>query len=219
MPRESQTARRKRAAAIVRKLKKHYPQADCSLDHDSPFELLIATILAAQCTDARVNLVTPELFGKYPTPAAFAAAGQEELQEQIRSTGFFRNKAKSILGACKRIEEEFGGEVPADMDSLLSLPGVARKTANVVLGTAFGISEGVVVDTHVTRLANRLKLTAHKSNQGDKIEKDLMQLVPREDWTFFAHALVHHGRAVCAARKPDCPHCPLRELCPSADSF
>ena len=197
-------------------LNEAYPDATCSLDHRSPLQLLVATILSAQCTDKRVNIVTKDLFRKYKTAADYAAAAQEELAEDIHSTGFYRNKAKSIRGAAARIVAEFGGKVPDEMDDLLSLPGVARKTANVVLGSVFGRNDGVVVDTHVMRLSGRLKLTRHKNNQSDRIEKDLMKLIPRESWSLFSHQLVHHGRAVCSARKPDCPHCPLRDLCPSA---
>lgn len=216
MPRESKSDKTARARKILALLKKHYAQADCSLDYQTPWQLLVATILAAQCTDERVNKVTPDLFKAYPAPAAFAEADPEELQQAIRSTGFFRNKAKNIMGAARKIVDDHDGDVPADMEELLALPGVARKTANVVLGTAFGRNDGIVVDTHVTRLSNRLKLTSHKSNQGDKIEKDLMALIPQDDWTFFAHALVHHGRAICTARKPDCDACPLAPHCPSA---
>jgi endonuclease-3 len=216
MPRESKADTKARAAEILSLLKKHYPRADCSLDYDSPLQLLVATMLAAQCTDERVNKVTPTLFETYPDARALAEAPLEELQEAIRSTGFYRNKAKNIKAAARQIVDEHGGEVPAEMAQLVALPGVARKTANVVLGTAFGHNDGIVVDTHVTRLSNRLKLTSHKTNQGDKIEKDLMALIPQEDWTFFAHALVHHGRAICKARKPDCDACPLAPHCPSA---
>lgn len=214
MPRESKAARQARAETILQLLKKHYPRADCSLDYRNPLELLVATILAAQCTDERVNKVTPELFRRYPDAQAFAKADPEVLQEQIRSTGFFRNKARSIRGAAEKIVEDHNGDVPDTMEELLALPGVARKTANVLLGTAFGKNEGVVVDTHVKRLAGRLKFTTHTDPV--KIEKDLMALWPRDDWTFGSHALVHHGRALCAARKPDCPNCPLAKHCPSA---
>lgn len=216
MPRESKKARRQRAGEILDILRQEYPDAWCSLDYDNPLQLLVATILAAQCTDRRVNIVTEDLFRKYKTAEDFARADPSELQDEIRSTGFFRNKSKSIIGSAGKIVDEHDGEVPDEMDDLLELPGVARKTANVVLGSAFHKNAGIVVDTHVTRLANRLKLTTHKTNSGDKIEKDLMDLIPQEDWTFFAHALVHHGRAICTARKPDCPDCPLRDLCPSA---
>jgi endonuclease-3 len=215
MPRESKANKQKRAREILKALREHYEPV-CALKHHNALQLLVATILAAQCTDQRVNLVTKDLFGKYRTASDFAEADQEGLQQDIRSTGFFRNKARNIRGAAQKIVRDHGGEVPNTMEELLELPGVARKTANVVLGTWFGRNEGVVVDTHVQRLANRLKLTTHKTNQGDKIEKDLMAVVPREDWTDFAHLLVWHGRAVCTARKPDCPNCPLRHLCPSA---
>ncbi len=216
MPRESKKARRQRAGEILDILRQEYPDAWCSLDYDNPLQLLVATILAAQCTDRRVNIVTEDLFRKYKTAEDFARADPSELQDEIRSTGFFRNKSKSIIGSARKMVDEHDGEVPDEMDDLLELPGVARKTANVVLGSAFHKNAGIVVDTHVTRLANRLKLTTHKTNSGDKIEKDLMDLIPQEDWTFFAHALVHHGRAICTARRPDCPDCPLRDLCPSA---
>lgn len=216
MPRESKADKRTRAGEINDRLAKEYPDAECSLDFQNPFQLLVATILAAQCTDARVNLTTPELFEAYPTPADLAAADRGHVEELIRSCGFYRNKAKSIQGAAGRIVEEHDGEVPDTMNELLALPGVARKTANVILGTAFRKNEGVVVDTHVTRLAGRLKLTARKNNQGDKIEKDLQTLLPQETWTMFAHRLVFHGRQCCTARKPDCQTCCLNDLCPSA---
>lgn len=216
MPRESKADKRTRAGEINDRLAKEYPDAECSLDFQNPFQLLVATILAAQCTDARVNLTTPELFEAYPTPADLAAADRGHVEELIRSCGFYRNKAKSIQGAAGRIVEEHDGEVPDTMNELLALPGVARKTANVILGTAFRKNEGVVVDTHVTRLAGRLKLTARKNNQGDMIEKDLQTLLPQETWTMFAHRLVFHGRQCCTARKPDCQTCCLNDLCPSA---
>jgi endonuclease-3 len=216
VPRESKKARTERAGEILEILRQEYPDAWCSLDYDNPLQLLVATILAAQCTDRRVNIVTEDLFRKYDNAEDFARADVSELQDEIRSTGFFRNKSKSIIGAARKIVDEHDGQVPDKMEDLLKLPGVARKTANVVLGSAFHKNAGIVVDTHVTRLANRLRLTAHKTNAGDKIEKDLMDLIPQEDWTFFAHALVHHGRAICTARKPDCPNCPLGDLCPSA---
>jgi endonuclease-3 len=216
MPRESKADRRKRTSRIIASLKKAYPDARCALNHGNPLELLVATILSAQCTDRRVNLVTKDLFARYRSAKDFATVAQETLEREIRSTGFFRNKSESIREAARRIVEDFGGQVPATMDDLLSLQGVARKTANVVLGNAFGANEGVVVDTHVMRLAGRLKLTAHKNNQGDRIEKDLMALVPRPQWTDFAHLLIFHGRAVCTARKPDCAECPINKLCPSA---
>ena len=216
MARESKADRKRRIAKIIAVLKKAYPDARCALDHCNPLELLVATILSAQCTDKRVNIVTKGLFARYKTVADYAAADERTFEGEIRSTGFYRNKAKSIRSAARKIVDEFGGRVPDTMDGLLSLSGVARKTANVVLGNAFGKSEGVVVDTHVIRLSGRLKLTAHPSNQGDKIEKDLMELVPREAWTLFAHLLIFHGRQVCTARKPDCAGCPINDLCPSA---
>ena len=216
MPRESLKAKTARARRILDGLRDEYPQADCALNWQTPWQLLVATILSAQCTDKRVNMVTPELFDKYPDVDAFAETDPEDLQEDIRSTGFFRNKAKAIVGSARRIRDEFDGQVPRSMDEMLTLPGVARKTANVVLGTAFGIAEGIVVDTHVSRLAIRLKLTSAKKTQGDKIEQDLMKMIDRDDWVFFAHALVLHGRAYCTARKPDCEGCPISADCPSA---
>ena len=216
MPRESKQAARKRTARIVRILRKRYPGARTALNYTNPLELLVATILSAQCTDERVNIVTRGLFARYRTAADYARAPQAALEKVIKSAGFFRNKARSIRGACGMIAEEFGGEVPEGMEDLLKLPGVARKTANVVLGSAFGRNEGIAVDTHVMRLAGRLKLTPHKNNQGDRIEKDLMGLVERKDWTLFAHLLILHGRQTCTARKPDCPACEISKLCPSA---
>ncbi|MFQ5340872.1 MAG: endonuclease III [Anaerolineae bacterium] len=203
-----------RMPEIVRRLREVHPDARCALDHANPLELLVATILSAQCTDERVNQVTPALFEKYPTAAAFAAADRAELEEAVRPTGFFRQKARYIQEACEIIAHEYDGEAPADMDSLLELPGVARKTANVVLGVAFKVADGIVVDTHVKRLAQRLGLT-DETNPG-KIERDLMALVPREDWIDLAHLLIFHGRRVCQARKPDCPNCVLSDVCPSA---
>lgn len=203
-----------RIAEILRLLHQEYPDATCELDYSTPLELLVATILSAQCTDVRVNKVTPSLFAAYPTAQAYAEADMEELQEAVRSTGFYRNKAKSIQGAGRRIMEAYGGQVPAEMDALLTLPGVARKTANVVLGCAFRIADGVVVDTHVRRLSNRLGLTQEENP--DKIERDLMKLVPREEWIDIGHLLIFHGRRVCAARKPNCAACVLSHLCPSA---
>ena len=216
MPRESKTQLRERTAKIVAALKKRYPDARCSLDHDNPLELLVATILSAQCTDLRVNVVTADLFAEYKTAADYAAATQVKFERQIRSTGFFRNKAKNIRASAAAIVENFGGRVPDNMDDLLSLPGVARKTANVVLGTAFGKSEGIVVDTHVMRISQRLKLTRRKNNQGDKMEQDLQAVVASKEWTIFSHLMIFHGRACCTARKPDCGDCPVSELCPSA---
>ena len=214
MPRETKADLRQRAARVLELLKKRYPDAACALRFSSPLELLVATILAAQCTDARVNLVTPSLFKKYPTAKALAGAAQEDLEQMVRTTGFFRNKAKSIRGACARIIADFGGKVPDTMEALLTLPGVARKTANVVLGTAFGKNEGVVVDTHVLRVAPRLGLTRQKTPE--KIERDLTALFPRPQWTLLGHLLTTHGRALCIARKPKCAECPLNKLCPSA---
>jgi endonuclease-3 len=201
-----------RRRTILRRLKKHYPKAECALEHGSAFELLIATILSAQCTDERVNKVTAELFRKYRGPADYLEVEQEELERDIHSTGFFRNKARNIRGACQRILDEFGGRVPDNMDDLLTLPGVARKTANVVLGTAYGKATGVVVDTHVGRLARRLGLTEHEDP--DKVERDLMAAIPRRDWIAFAHMLIWHGRQVCHARAPRCDGCFLADICP-----
>ena len=200
------------ATEIYRRLAKLYPDAHCALIHKNAFQLLIATILSAQCTDARVNMVTPGLFRKYPTPKAFAQAPIGDIEEAIRSTGFYRNKAKSIQGASELIVSKFGGKVPDTMDELLELPGVARKTANVVLGNAFGKNEGVVVDTHVQRLSNRMGLTTKK--EPVKIEPELMALFPRENWTMLPHLLIFHGRQVCAARKPACDRCSLLDVCP-----
>src|SRR5579863_2029776 len=205
----------KRIAEILNRLDVTYPGATCALQHRSGWELLVATILSAQCTDVRVNTVTPELFRKYPTPQAFAALKPEQLEPEIRSTGFFRNKSKSLVGAAKKVAEEYAGQVPDDMEKLLSLPGVARKTANVVLGTWFGKAEGVVVDTHVTRISRRLELT--KNSDAPKIEQDLMKLIPREKWILFSHQTIWHGRKLCMARGPKCVECPLENLCHAAD--
>jgi endonuclease-3 len=205
----------KRVAAILAKLDEAYPQATCALEHTNPFQLLIATILSAQCTDVRVNQVTKSLFQKYPTPETFAYANPSELEVQIRPTGFFRNKTKSIQGASKKIVEEFSGAVPRTMEELLTLPGVARKTANVVLGTAFGVAAGVVVDTHVQRLSERLDLT--RNTDPKKIEQDLMRIIPKEKWISFSHQLIWHGRRVCQARKPRCIECNLERICYSKD--
>ena len=204
-----------RVRAILKKLDEAYPAVTCALHHDNAFQLLISTILSAQCTDGRVNQVTATLFPKYPDPKAFAYANPSELEQDIRPTGFFRNKTKSIMGASKKIFEEFHGEVPKTMEELLTLPGVARKTANVVLGCAFGIASGVVVDTHVQRLAGRLDLS--KNTDPKKIEQDLMQIIPREKWILFSHQLIWHGRRVCQARKPKCIECNLEQLCYSKD--
>jgi len=204
-----------RIAAILDGLEKAYPHAVCALNHRSAWELVVATILSAQCTDVRVNLVTPELFERFPTPKAMAAASLSELEELIRTTGFFRNKAKSIKGAGRVVEEEFGGEVPHTMDELLRIPGVARKTANVVLGSWFGIAVGVVVDTHVLRLSRRLELT--KETTPEKVEQDLMREIPQAKWIEFSHQMIYHGRQICIARKPRCADCTLERLCNSAD--
>jgi endonuclease-3 len=205
----------KRVAAILTKLDEAYPKVTCALEHDNPFQLLIATILSAQCTDVRVNEVTRTLFKKYRTPEDFAYANPRELETEIRPTGFFRNKTKSIQGASKKIVEEFAGKVPQTMEELLTLPGVARKTANVVLGTAFGIAVGVVVDTHVQRLSARLDLT--RNTDPKKIEQDLMQIIPKEKWILFSHQLIWHGRKVCVARKPRCIDCNIEHLCYAKD--
>lgn len=204
----------KTVKTIIGRLKKAYPEATCALDHQNPLQLLVATILSAQCTDVRVNIVTRELFRKYRTAADFAGADPAVFEQEIRSTGFFRNKTKSIIGMAHALVERHGGEVPDTMDALVPLPGVGRKTANVVLGNAFGKNEGVVVDTHVTRLSRLLGLTT----QADavKIEQDLIALVPREEWTLFSHLFIHHGRAVCIARRPQCAECVLSDLCPSS---
>ncbi len=204
-----------RVAEILRRLDVLYPDVRCALTHRSAWELLVATILSAQCTDVRVNMVTPVLFQKYPTPQHFAALNPEELEGDIRSTGFFRNKAKSIVGAARKVVNDFGGEVPADMDKLLTVPGAARKTANVVLGSWFGKADGVVVDTHVHRISRRLELTDKDDPQ--KIEQDLMKILPREKWIDFSHQIIHHGRALCIARKPKCADCPLENICHAAD--
>jgi endonuclease-3 len=208
---------KKRAQQIVRLLKKEYPAARCSLNYSSPLELLIATILSAQCTDERVNIVTADLFRKYRTADDYAAAPIEELERDIHSTGFYRNKAKAIQGAARLIAEDHGGRVPDTMEQLLPLPGVARKTANVVLGNAYGIASGVVVDTHVARLSERLGLSHEKTPE--KIERDLTTLIPEPDWIIFSHLLIAHGRKICQARKPLCGECMLAKLCPSANSW
>jgi endonuclease III len=192
-----------------------FPGATCALTHRNPWELLVATILSAQCTDKRVNAVTPSLFAKYPTPADFAAVRPEVLAEDIRSTGFFNNKAKSIVGAARKVVNEFGGEVPRTMEQLLTVPGAARKTADVVLGTAFGIASGIVVDTHVQRIASRLDLTTQTDPA--KIERDLMKIIPPDRWILFAHQIILHGRALCQARNPQCSKCELNDLCYAKD--
>jgi endonuclease-3 len=200
------------AAQVVRRLRKAYGDAECALTFSSPLELLIATILSAQCTDQRVNVVTPKLFRKYPSAAAYARAPLADLERAIQSTGFFRNKAKNIQACCRQLVDRFGGQVPEDLESLVELPGVGRKTANVVLGTAFQLASGVVVDTHVARLSKRLGLTKHADPQ--KIERDLMELLPKREWIDFSHMLIHHGRRICIARRPKCDECPLDDICP-----
>jgi endonuclease III len=205
---------KERVRKIIRLLKRAYPDAKCSLNHSNAFELLIATILSAQCTDARVNIVTQDLFRKYRKPEDYLKVSPGELQKDIRTTGFFRNKTKSIQGTAKVLTEQYGGEVPATIEELLELPGVARKTANVVLGNAFGVSAGVVVDTHVTRLSRRLGLTEQKS--AEKIEKDLIAIVPKKDWVIFPHLFIAHGRKICKARNPLCAECVIEKLCPSS---
>jgi endonuclease-3 len=201
-------------AETFRRLQETYPDAHCALHHQNAYQLLVATILSAQCTDARVNMVTPALFARFPDATALADAEPEELEELIRSTGFFRSKTKSLIGMARGVGERHGGEIPATMDALTDLPGVGRKTANVILGNAFGKNEGVVVDTHVTRLSNRLGFSAHQDPV--KIEQDLIGQFPREQWTLLSHLLIDHGRAICVARAPKCPACPLADICPSA---
>lgn len=221
MANETIEQKKKRAKKISVGLRKLYPEADCALVHVDPLQLLIATILSAQSTDETVNRVTPVLFKRFKTAKALANAPREEIEEIIHSTGFFRQKAKSIQGAAQKITEQFGGKVPDSMDDLVTLPGVARKTANVVLGTAFGKNEGVVVDTHIGRLATRFALTWTSKNDKDavKIERDLMAIFPRKDWTLLGHALIWHGRRVCSARRPDCTACTLASHCPAAGTF
>src|SRR5579872_6262309 len=204
-----------RIAEILNRLDQLYPDVTCALTHNGAWELLVATILSAQSTDVNVNRVTPELFKKYPTVEAFAALSPEQLEPDIRSTGFFRNKSKSVVGAAKKIVADFGGQVPMNMDDLLTLPGVARKTANVVLGSWFKIAEGVVVDTHVTRISRRLELT--RENDPKHIEQDLMRIIPREKWILFAHQIIWHGRKLCIARKPKCVDCALENICHAGD--
>ena len=204
--------KRKHARKIVRGLARAYPDAPCALKHISPFELLVATILSAQCTDERVNATTPALFRKYPTPEALAAAKQKDVERIIKPLGFFRAKSTSIREMARKLIEEFDGEIPRTLDELVALPGVGRKTANVVLGTAFGIPSGVVVDTHVKRISNLLGLTANKNP--DRIEQDLTAVLPEKEWIDFAHRMIHHGRRICIARRPKCPECPLLKCCP-----
>lgn len=212
---KTKAARAARVEVILKTLDEMYPNATCALIHRNPWELLVATILSAQCTDRRVNAVTPELFAKYPTPRDFAAARQEVLANDIRSTGFFNNKAKSIIGAAKKIVNDFGGKVPRTIEELLTVPGAARKTANVVLGTAYNIASGIVVDTHVQRISRRLDLT--KETDPVKIEQDLMKIVPRDRWILFSHQIILHGRALCVARKPKCAECKLNPVCYAPD--
>ena len=208
------TKKQERVDEILVRLKRMYPKASCTLDFTTPFELLIATMLSAQSTDARVNIVTKSLFRKYPDPPAFANATQAEMERDVRQTGFFRNKAKAVIAASKAIVEKHGGEVPRTMEELTALPGVGRKTANVVLSNAFDTPVGIVVDTHVTRVSGRLGLTSNVD--AEKIEQDLMKLVPTKEWTRFSHRMIRHGRQICIARKPKCAECDLNELCPSA---
>jgi len=227
MPRPKKPSRKKKAPgrtrgtdprrirSILAGLDKAYPAATCELRHRNAFQLLVATILSAQCTDVRVNMVTPGLFAKYPAPVDFTYANPRDIESEIRSTGFFRNKTKSIIGASKKLVEDFGGQVPRSMEELLTLPGVARKTANVVLGTAYGIASGVVVDTHMLRLSKRLDLT--KQDDPKKVERDLMQVIPQDRWIQFSHQIIWHGRRVCAARKPNCAECNLESVCYSKD--
>lgn len=203
---------KQRARKIVAALRREYPEATCALEFRTPLELLIATILSAQCTDARVNQVTKDLFQKYRTAADYARAPLEQLERDIQSTGFYRNKAKNIVGCCRVLEERYGGDVPKEMEALVELPGVGRKTANVVLGTAYGIPSGIVVDTHVARLSRRMGLSTQKDPE--KIEHDLMALIPRAEWVAFGHRMIHHGRRVCTARNPQCDACPVRPFCP-----
>lgn len=212
---KTKAEREKRVQFILTKLDEMYPNAICALHHKNPWELLVATILSAQCTDKRVNEVTPGLFAKYPTPKDFAAARQEVLANDIRSTGFFNNKAKSILGAAKMIVDEYGGKVPRTMEELVRVPGAARKTANVVLGTAYGIAAGVVVDTHVHRVSRRLDLTKH--DDPVHIEQDLIKIIPKDKWIRFSHQIIHHGRALCVARKPKCADCAIGPVCYASD--
>ena len=215
MPRESKTARRQRANQVYDILRDEYPDAHCALVHQNPYELTVATILSAQCTDERVNKVTPVLFEAYPTPEDLAGARQEDVEEIIHSTGLYRNKARNLIGMAETVVEKHDGQIPRTMKELAALPGIGRKTANVVLGNAFGIDEGVVVDTHVKRISKRLGFTRHTDPK--KVERDLMDLFARERWTMLAHLLIFHGRALCKARSPMCPECPVAHLCPSAE--
>jgi endonuclease III len=208
---------KERIGKIIHILRREYPRSRTALEFQNPLQILVATILAAQCTDERVNRITPALFRKYPTAAAFAAADRTELEAEIRPTGFFRNKAKNIIGAARKIVEDFGDQVPANMADLVTLPGVARKTANIVLSSGYGIAEGIAVDTHVKRLSGRLGLS--RQHDPEKIERDLLKLVPKKDWLDFNYMLVNHGRRTCQARKPRCPECAIQRLCPSATRF
>ena len=218
MPKPAASRRKRptpeRAREIYDRLAEHYPDAKCALDYRTPYQLLVATILSAQCTDKRVNMVTPALFKRYRTPAAMADANPEELEEMIKSTGFYRNKTKSLVGMSRALVERHGGHVPEELDALVKLPGVGRKTANVVLGNAFDLNEGVVVDTHVARLSQRLGFT--RQTDPVKIEQDLMRLFPSDRWTMLAHLLIEHGRRICVARKPKCESCFLNDVCPSS---
>ncbi|MFG0335827.1 MAG: endonuclease III [Maioricimonas sp. JB049] len=211
---ESADALKQRVRKILRRLKKTYPDAECALIHDSPFQLLVATILSAQCTDERVNSVTPTLFERFPTPADLAAATQEEVEEIVRPLGFFRSKANNIRGMAQGLVDRHDGDLPRTLEELIALPGVGRKTANVLLGTAFGIASGVVVDTHVRRISNLLGLTT--SQNPDIIERDLMQVLPKKEWVDYSHRVIHHGRQICIARRPRCTECPLLDVCPRA---
>ncbi|NNM05471.1 MAG: endonuclease III [Gemmatimonadetes bacterium] len=214
MPRESKAAKRERAARIFALLEKEHPGARTALDHRDPFQLAVATVLSAQCTDERVNMVTPELFRRYPDPAALAEASQEDLERVIHSTGFFRNKAKNLIGMANAVQRDHKGELPRTLDALVMLPGIGRKTANVILGNAFGIDEGIVVDTHVKRLAGRMGFT--RETTPEKVEVDLMEVFPQERWTPLSHLLIFHGRGPCPARKPRCQECVVAHLCPSS---
>ena len=213
-PRRIDQRVRAKAIRVFEAMKEAYPDAKCALDHQNPFELLVSTILSAQCTDKRVNMVTPELFRALPTPEAMAKAPIEDLEAMVKTTGFFRNKAKSLHGTSERLATVYGGQVPSSMEDLLTLPGVARKTANVVRGVAYGLADGVVVDTHVLRLSQRLGWSNEKSPE--KVERDLMALFPKESWIELSHLLITHGRRVCAARRPKCAECPVNRLCPSS---
>lgn len=208
----SATQNKRYAGRVVRALKRDYPDVECALNYDNPFQLLIATILSAQCTDARVNIVTAELFAKHPTPESIAALSQPELEKLVQSTGFFRNKAKNILACCNALLTDHGGEVPQTLEELVALGGVGRKTANVVLGTAFGIASGVVVDTHVGRISRRLGLTAE--TDAVKAERDLVAVLPKKEWIMYSHRMIYHGRAICDARKPKCEDCRMKSFCP-----